>query len=170
MRQFVIDPEAIAAMEARCELVRDLEDGWTREYREPTTGTLWRARRVHAEQHGGGLPYWARLPIPDTPALLDLALHAPALDDRLVAAHLLSGEPETWAALVEGWEARHYEGEPTGWVAAAVRATGMLAATNWRSTLGKAPAEIDRDYAHFRELAKRAAALVAQAETAASDA
>jgi hypothetical protein len=170
VRHFVFDPQAIAVMEARCEFVRDLEDGWTREYREPNTGALWHAQPLHAEQHGGGLPYWARLPLPDTPALLALALHAPALDDRLVAAHLLSGEPETWAALVEGWEPQRPESESTNWMAAAVRATGMLAAINWRSTLGKAPAEIDRDYAHFRELARRAAALVAQAEVGASDA
>jgi hypothetical protein len=170
LSQFVFEPRAIAELEARCEFVRTLDDGWTREYRERNTDDVWRAQQVHGEGHGGGLPYWVRLPVPDTAALVELALHAPALDDRLVAAHLLTDAPDTWPALMAGWEIRIEEDGPASWVASAVRATGVLAGSNRRPTSRKAPAEIDRDVAHFHALAARAAKLVLRVEASSSDA
>jgi hypothetical protein len=141
------------------------DGGWTREYVDPTSGTVWHLTHLLGELHGGGYQCLIRMPGPTRADLLALVRGSAEPDEVWAAAVLLRDDPESYPELLEALE---QAARANDWVRVrfAVEASGIASGMNRRASVGQTVAEIGQDATHFAALAERSRALAAEANAA----
>src|SRR3954453_17198246 len=104
MRTLIADPTLLRAMIAPFHPGAATHEGWTREYIDPATGTVWHLTRLVSYMHGGGYECLIRMPGPTREDLLALVSRSAALDEAWAAAVLLHDDPESYPELLEALE------------------------------------------------------------------
>ena len=162
MRTLIADPALLDATLASLEPGITTDSGWTREYRDPRTGTVWQLTYLLSNLQGGGYRCLIRMPAPTRASLLAILRRSNAADEVWAAGVLLQNDPESYPELLEVIEWAAHLGD---WarVRRAVAGTGIASGTNRRAYVGQTVTEIGRDAAHFAALAERSRELAAQA-------
>lgn len=165
MRTLIADPTLLAPTLASLHANATTDAGWTREYIDPTTRTVWQLTYLLSHLHGGGYRCLIRMPAPTRADLLALVRGSAEPDEVWAAAVLLHDDPESYPELVEVLE---QAARSNDWarVLAAVEASGITSGLNRRMQVGQTVTEIGRDAAHFVLLADRSRVLAANARAA----
>jgi hypothetical protein len=144
------------------EVEETLDDGWSRRFVDPVSGTGWLATYLQTERHGGGYQILMRLPRPERADWLELVAHSSHPAEIWVAAMALGEDPESYGALLDVLmeAARGAEWQRLG-IAAAW--SGITSPMYRRPIQDKESAEITTDAAEFERIAAAASNLLARA-------
>ena len=162
MRTLIADPTVLEPTLASLHPEATATSGWTREYLDPATRTVWQLTYLLSHLHGGGYRCLIRMPAPTRADLLALVRGSAELDEVWAAAVLLHDDPESYPELLAALE---QAARANDWarVRAAVEASGITSGMNRRMHIGQTVAEIGRDAAYFVALAGRSRVLAAEA-------
>jgi hypothetical protein len=84
-RYFISDPQLIKEVVSRLSETNSDSNLWTKTYLDPETGDQWIQYYVDGELHGGGYPVLAKIPLPDTIGIINIAILTEN-DDELFGA------------------------------------------------------------------------------------
>jgi len=165
MRTLIADPTLLDATLATLEPGVTTDVGWTREYSDPSTGSLWQLTYLLSHLQGGGYRCLIRMPMPTRAGLIAILCDSNAPDEVWAAGILLQHDPESYPELLDALQQMARVGD---WarMRRGIKASGIASGVNRRAHVGQTVAEIGRDAAHFAALAERSRELAAQARAA----
>jgi hypothetical protein len=130
---------------------------WTKTYLDPTTGDQWLQYYVDGELHGGGYPILARIPLPDTMQLIEIAIATDTDDELFGVCRTLIEKEKTNKTnfrihLIERLEKLDDKKK----VKRIIELTNLDSGLNRHPILGKTVHQINEDANYFQNIAKRA--------------
>ena len=166
-RQFIVNRAKIEVKRKTLQQTSVESDGWEIHYIDQTTNEKWIEYRMEPEYHGGGYPILAKLPIPNTEQLMEIALESNNLDEIAGASVFIYTNEEYDKIefrneLIEKIEEfyKQRDGKLTEFdskkIEIIIYETSLSDSTNRKQTMGKHYTEIEKDHEYYKQNAERA--------------
>jgi len=157
LRNLIADRKLIQKLEKQFELIENNSVQWTKTYLDTETKSEWLCFYVDTEYHGGGIPVFGKLPLPDTNELIKIAMTSEYEDEVFAACKTLTEKEKIEncdfrKVLVDKLEILKDRNRRINIIAL----TALDFAINRQVTLGKTFDQIESDFNIYKEIADKA--------------
>ena len=156
-RHLIADLQLIDSLVNQFSFIDSDLSNWKETYLDKESNDKWLSYYVNSAQQGGGHNILARLPLPTTDKLIDIALHS-EFEDEVFAACLTLIDNEALKkedfrmSLVDKLEKiNNINRQKT-----VIELTGLSSRLNRREVMGKTSEQIEADTYYYKQVAERA--------------
>lgn len=157
MKRLISDITEIEQLTKTFQILDNEVSNWKKMFNDKSSGDTWLLFNVDTELQGNGYPIFAKLPMPDSKQLIEIAISTKFEDELFAACRVLTEnekvEQEEFRSLLIGQLEKITDKKRQKRI---IELTGLDSRLNRKEILGKSIEQVASDSNYFKEIADRA--------------